>query len=305
MAITDQHETILQQTAQSLPSLCSWVGANTMKQICPNAPHIRGGLHLHTGSKVIHVPSYLRGLWRACEAVARERDISLVWSCTTSDTDLSNFAQGNGGYSSGPSLIHTDGTGTLPETVIYAAGDGLFPRNTAIFTTKNKDPMDFPIVLVRGQSIEFRILETSSSRQKYLPALLCGKYISPTPSPHRVIVGATHEYGEEPMNVSELLDEMKDKSYNVFPSLWESDTAVIHSIQSGIRVQSKRGVHGRMPIVGRLTDMSHDAWIFTALSSRGLLYHGLYGEILANAILHNSEELLVYNDIDLRWWKRK
>jgi glycine/D-amino acid oxidase-like deaminating enzyme len=108
-------------------------------------------------------------------------------------------------------------------------------------------------------------------------------------------------------------------------------------ITSGFRVQSQRGKFGRMPIIGRYpyplfnavmqeqdrgTDASQmstssqnkytswcrqdqDLWIFTGLSSRGLLYHALYGDLLTDAILANDEQVLWTKSPDLKWWWQK
>jgi glycine/D-amino acid oxidase-like deaminating enzyme len=80
----------------------------------------------------------------------------------------------------------------------------------------------------------------------------------------------------------------------------------------GYRVQSARGKYGRRPIIGQLPSSmvattddspSQSSWIFTGLSSRGLLYHGLYGQLLSLAILQRDESLLLRHCPDILWWK--
>ena len=64
-----------------------------------------------------------------------------------------------------------------------------------------------------------------------------------------------------------------------------------------------------MPMIGRYICAGnggiqhHNSWMFTGLSSRGLIYHGLFGRWLANAVLQGDEEVLreEFNDFD--WWK--
>jgi hypothetical protein len=64
---------------------------------------------------------------------------------------------------------------------------------------------------------------------------------------------------------------------------------------------------GRRPIVGRIgvDSSSASSWIFTGLSSRGLLYHGIYGEKLARAIWADNEDELLKDCPDTLWWKTK
>ena len=66
-----------------------------------------------------------------------------------------------------------------------------------------------------------------------------------------------------------------------------------------------RGQHGRVPIIGRSCgDLHDDAWLFTGLSSRGLIYHGIYGDILSGAVLEGNEESMLKKYPHLGWWKR-
>ena len=49
-----------------------------------------------------------------------------------------------------------------------------------------------------------------------------------------------------------------------------------------------------------------NVYIFTGLSSRGLLYHGLYGDLLTNVILGNENEnetLVGQEKYNLDWWR--
>jgi glycine/D-amino acid oxidase-like deaminating enzyme len=63
-------------------------------------------------------------------------------------------------------------------------------------------------------------------------------------------------------------------------------------------------IMGRMPIIGRFhTPIHADSWIFTGLSSRGLLYHGVFGEILTSMILGIDDKEFEHPDLD--WWHKK
>ena len=112
--------------------------------------------------------------------------------------------------------------------------------------------------------------------------------------------GATHEYGEEPLKPNEVEDVLKKKSYQFASEVWDNGT--IDRVTKGYRVQSNRGRHGRLPIVGKLENCYHpNSWIFTGLSGRGLLYHGLFGDLLTDSILgiKNEDGELLEN---MNWW---
>ena len=136
-------------------------------------------------------------------------------------------------------------------------------------------------------------------------ALLCGKYVSPLPGRNRVLIGATHEFKKDPLTKNEVEVELREKSYDFASSIWDKGT--IDDITIGYRVQSNRGKNGRLPIIGSYESVHHDnAWIFTGLSSRGLLYHGLFGKILSEMILGNKNSSHHDNDLDhvIKWWQK-
>lgn len=45
--------------------------------------------------------------------------------------------------------------------------------------------------------------------------------------------------------------------------------------------------------------------MFAGLSSRGLIYHGLFGRWLADAVLRDDEERLRDGFAEFDWWKRR
>lgn len=217
-----------------------------------------GGLELSNGCKVIHVPSYLEGLYSACQMMG-----PIVWQTTYDLCALANH-----------------------DVVVWAGGAGMF--QDGMFDQKL-----LPIELVRGQSLELR-----PSQNAHREAALCGKYIAPLLE-NRILVGASHEFGDTPLTVAELYDELKSKSYNLAPDLW--DNSIVDMVTCGWRVQSKRSGLGRLPIVGHVSEKQ---WIFTGLSSRGLLYHGVYAEKLAAMILSADKGVSVTKaHVHLNWWR--
>jgi len=303
LALTQEQTKQLQRTADLLPDMAQWLSSDEIRSVCPYAPDdgvaSLGGLRLYNGCKVIHVPSYLKGLWSACERRATETGNAATWAVVSG-----NEQQHNESTMKWHKRLRQDF-----DDVVLAAGSGIF------FSGSNGgdgfcSADSLPVQLVGGQSVELRLTEDTSGFIKH--ALLCGKYISPMPSKELVLVGGTHEFSKELMSEEQVVSELKQRTYKVCPGIWEHGT--VKKITEGVRVQAKRGRYGRRPIVGRLPD--HDdfddrtslaqgaTWIFTGLSSRGLLYHGLYGSILAEAILQGSELPLLSRCEDILWWRR-
>jgi len=113
---------------------------------------------------------------------------------------------------------------------------------------------------------------------------------------------ATHEFKNEPLTPDEVEIELKERSYHFASGPW--DDCTIDNVTSGDRVQSNRGPYGRLPIIGKLNSPHHhNSWVFTGLSGRGILYHGIYGDLLSNVILgkriQNSDHLEKIN-----WWRK-
>eukprot|EP00529_Nitzschia_sp_RCC80_P024466 CAMPEP_0113482600 /NCGR_PEP_ID=MMETSP0014_2-20120614/23004_1 /TAXON_ID=2857 /ORGANISM="Nitzschia sp." /LENGTH=440 /DNA_ID=CAMNT_0000376125 /DNA_START=310 /DNA_END=1629 /DNA_ORIENTATION=+ /assembly_acc=CAM_ASM_000159 len=293
----------LERTARELPDIATWCEPSGLKSLVTidsgagrdvpgyDEEKVLGALVLQSGCKVIHVPSYTMGLWRSCQSIIKggeakwhhveeidDNDNSLDWAERLDDFDC----------------------------VIFAAGSGLFQSNPTI------DGNMLPIQLVRGQSVEMTT-RTSTLND----ALLSGKYISPLPGKNRVLVGATHEFKPDALKPDDVKQELKDRSYSFASFLWDGcgddgkdasvdqppSTTIVDRITSGYRVQSNRGNHGRQPIIGRIETSYHsNSWIFTGLSSRGLLYHGIYGDMLSEMILSSFGSLdgrNVPNDDDL------
>lgn len=270
VALTDKNVQQLQQTALHYPDLCEWISPEKTKEITGTSS--LGALQLTNGCKVLHIPSYLKGLWMEC---VERSDHTAQWSIERAVNE--------------PEF---DWRERLQEfdTVILAAGAGLF-QNSVL------NQNNFPVDLIRGQSIEMVAPDGYCLDE----ALLCGKYISPLLESNRLLVGATHEYQLEPLSEHDVVNDLRERCYDLAPNLWDRGT--VDKITTGYRVQSRRGAFGRLPIVGRLSEIHPDAWIFTGLSSRGLLYHGLYGDILTDAILGERNDSL-WNEYNLDWWRQ-
>jgi glycine/D-amino acid oxidase-like deaminating enzyme len=237
-----------------------------------------GGLLLTNGCQVIHVPSYLQGLWEACQELSPK---NTHWRIDDPNTKpdwkvrLEDF-----------------------DTVVLSAGSGLFHDSIVC-----NDAGEFPVDLVRGQSIEMSI-DCKTAEDYPNEAILCGKYFTPIPNSNKVLIGATHEYKSEAFDAEEVVEELKSRSYDVSPFVW--DNGSVMRMTCGYRVQTRRGNLGRMPIIGQMKncDFHDNAYVFTGLSARGLIYHGMYGDLLSSMIVAKDESLITDEYPHLLWWKQ-
>jgi len=266
VAVNDKHELTLKGAASSHPQFCEWLEANELEWDTSSSS-VLGALRIHgSGCKVIHVPAYLKGLWLACESRGTgERVWALEEDCTDWNERLSDF-----------------------DAVVLSAGAGLFQDAVV--------KREMPVQLVRGQSIELNL-----RNKQFEQVRLCGKYATPLPDKSKVNIGATHEFKDEPLDRASVKDELRMRSYDFLSDLW--DDSDVDRITEGFRVQSNRGPRGRVPIIGSFETPIHDnAWIFSGLSSRGLLYHSLFGDMLTDMMLDCDENDQPVDAASLNWW---
>lgn len=98
-------------------------------------------------------------------------------------------------------------------------------------------------------------------------------YITVTEDPHLCQVGSTYEHTLEPDPKKAL--ELIDKVSSFYPPA--KDFKVLE-IRSGVRIAPKEG---HQPILERINSKT---WVFTGLGSRGMLYHALLAQDLAEKI---------------------
>jgi len=287
LALSEKNVMQLTDTSSLYPKYATWLTSEEIQERCGSSSSNLGGIVLSSGCKVIHVPTYLQGLWKACQHMSNG---TAIWSIeenasSSSATESKDFWKQR--------LLQFD-------TVIFAAGSALFHDSIL-----HKDAIDFPADLVRGQSIEVSVQQNDavSSSDFRNEATLCGKYVVPLPKQNHVLIGATHEFKPDPLNEQEVVEDLRVKCYNMSPFVWESGN--VHKITEGYRVQTTRGKYGRMPIIGKslYNDLHTNSWLFTGLSSRGLVYHGVYGNALSQAILKGDENEIIDKIPDALWWK--
>ena len=309
IAISANSNIQLQQTAQTYPNLAKWMSKEEIS--AKFDIDSLGGLELGGGCKVIHVPTYLKGLWKECEVKAQAVSGSIEWKLVRLPSHVNQTKYHEGNNAKVPLLNAWNDIASMNQhlkefdAVILSAGADILHDKLV------SEEINLPAQLVRGQTIEMT-LPSADDSGKLQEALLCGKYVSPLPTnpnndaTNRYLIGATHEFKDDPLSAEEVREELKRQTYEIARNLWDHGTST--RLTTGVRLQSRRGTFGRMPIVGRYQTSTSgiihpNSWIFTGLSSRGLIYHGLFGRWIANAVLHDNEEEMRDEFKDFDWWK--
>ncbi|KAL7571406.1 hypothetical protein ACA910_007711 [Epithemia clementina (nom. ined.)] len=255
LATTPTQVEQLQQTAQELPQYCQWMNADeahaSLLLLLSNNNSqqgvVLGALRLTNGCRVIHVPSYLQGLWRACQQLVLSPPqpspprIRLEWKQIAPPSSSSSSPSSHASLLLQEQLKEYD-------TVVWCAGAAIFqdyylpqPIHNPKKASPPPPPPLFPIQMVRGQSIEFISRESHDTKRLLaLPhALLCGKYVSPLPpvlvpdrrdnnnSPRccwhaRVLVGATHEFQATPSSAQHVVEDLQRATEFMAPRLWSN-----------------------------------------------------------------------------------
>ena len=115
---------------------------------------------------------------------------------------------------------------------------------------------------------------------------LIGKgYLAMSEEDDRCYIGSTyeHEYHTEQPCIGHATEKIFSQIGQFLPSYGAFEVA---ECLSGMRVANRKSYH---PIVGKLRE---GVWVLTAMGSRGLLYHGLMGKILAAAMVGNDPSLI-------------
>ena len=173
IALNEAQTTRFQKTALEWPEFATWVepdrssmGEGDTKDVWEEQyfgreENILGALKLSGGCKVLHMRSYLKGLWSYCESIGSGTKKWVICE----DIDNANSDEWK------ERLAEYD-------CAVFAAGSGLF--QSSLLNQK-----EYPINLVRGQSIEMTMKDDPVDWN----AILCGKYVSPLPERGRVIIG--------------------------------------------------------------------------------------------------------------------
>lgn len=111
-----------------------------------------------------------------------------------------------------------------------------------------------------------------------------------------------HVSAEEVRNA---LQELLPKASAIYPDLKEW---TFSGARAGLRAMPPLTPQGSLPLLGCINDLvggrNHTCkyWLFGGLGSRGLLYHGWLGKLIAQAVLLGNEDLI---PSELTSWRRK
>jgi len=143
-----------------------------------------------------------------------------------------------------------------------------------------------PLHFVKGQLIEL-------AWPKDLPPLpfsiVSNGYITMNALNTSCVVGATYERNFLNAQAEHFFaeNELRPKAEALIPALKD---APLLSYKAGIRVFSPDNL---TPIIGKVNGSTENSlWTFTALGSKGLLYHAYFAELAAQAILEDKPEIL-------------
>ncbi len=148
-----------------------------------------------------------------------------------------------------------------------------------VVLTTGFETMDFdlckelPLEATKGQTLICRWPER-------LPfSLVSQGHITPTENPDLCQIGSTYEraYTNLEPDLS-IASRLKEQAAQFYPPARDFE---IVEIRAGVRISRPKGYR---PIAKK---MNEKTWIFTGLGSRGMLYHGLIGKALAQAIVED------------------
>lgn len=146
--------------------------------------------------------------------------------------------------------------------------------------SKNFPPLkDLPIQPVKGQILE---LKWPFDIKPPPFSLISQKYLVMGPDLTTCLVGATFEHTFDTFKADQAkaVQEILPNIVSFFPPLKD---ASILSCRSAFRATSP----SHLPLMGKATD---NTFFFTALGSKGLLYHAWLGKRVARAMLTNHEK---------------
>ncbi|XP_031099652.1 uncharacterized protein LOC116003849 isoform X2 [Ipomoea triloba] len=140
------------------------------------------------------------------------------------------------------------------------------------------------------------------------PSILADAWLA-IQGPRDLHVGATWEWKSRNYSraVSEgeatkALEELLQKASTVYPGIkkWS-----VRGLSAGLRAMPPLTPQGSLPLLGCVDELvgckeAGKLWLFTGLGSRGLLYHGWLGKVIAQAVLSGIEGFI---PLELTSWK--
>lgn len=233
----------------------------------------------------IHPKRYLQALFLACKNFADEVSSS---SCTVTKICLLKEHVN--------SLRELDGEYDAV-VICLGAKAGMLPELSGHLPLRN----------CRGIIAELELPTDVGECRKQSPSILSNAWLA-FQGPQNVLMGSTWEWKSNnysshvpPEEAAEAIEELLPKASLVFPDIkrWEFVGA-----RAGLRAMPPPTPLGSLPLLGCVAgaDSGCRHWLVGGLGSRGLLYHGLIGKLMAQAVVSSDEAKL---PCELTSWKRK
>ena len=185
---------------------------------------------------------------------------------------------------------------------------------------------ELPYQLQGGHVVELVPSDDTSGLKAWgddMPGILGSPYIAPL-GPERLLVGTTKEHdvsiadarsagavsaaekGQRAQAALRAATKLMDASAAIFPPL---SSMRVDITRYGVRANPPRRREGSLPLVGRIKEKgermsprtrnrtsarncSPTYWFVGGLGARGLVYHGILGELVARAALTNEPEII-------------
>ena len=145
---------------------------------------------------------------------------------------------------------------------------------------------------------------------EHSPSILSDAWLA-VQGPQNLHLGSTWEWNSRNYSpdvssdeASKAMDELIPKASAIFPGI---KSWAFAGARAGLRAMPPLTSHGSLPLLGCIDDFvggNHGGkfWLFAGLGSRGLLYHGWLGKLMAQAVLSCDETLI---PPELTSWKKK
>ncbi|XP_024631382.1 putative thiamine biosynthesis oxidoreductase ThiO isoform X1 [Medicago truncatula] len=165
-----------------------------------------------------------------------------------------------------------------------------------------------PLRTCRGVIVHLEPPDNTRCYPEHGPSILSDAWISVQGS-RSLNVGSTWEWKSinSSSNVStdeasKALHQLLPKASAIYPGIKDW---VFTGAKAGLRAMPPLTPHGSLPLLGCINDFigrNHSCkyWLFGGLGSRGLLYHGWLGSLMAHAVLSCNEEVI---PSELTSWK--
>ncbi|KAK1395927.1 DAO domain-containing protein [Heracleum sosnowskyi] len=157
-----------------------------------------------------------------------------------------------------------------------------------------------PLRTCRGVIAQLQLPDDNrESYAEHGPSILSDAWIA-IHGPHNVRLGSTWEWKSRNYSqdvaveeASKALEELLPKASAIYPGIknWKYITA-----KAGLRAMPPLTSHGSLPLLACIDEyligkQTCKFWLFTGLGSRGLLYHGWLGKLMAQAVVSCSEDV--------------